>query len=177
MTPKIFISFLVFSFLIHTSVFSQGINLKPTIVPEGGIYNEPVEVQLLTDDENILLYYTLDGTVPGKDNGLLYTEPFIVDSTVYLRAVATGQGQLCSEIAGAGFTMLDENLHDFSSNLPVMVIHQYDTLITPGGRSSTFMMVAHQTGDGRTQITSEPVFKGRANINIRGSTSSLSGYH
>ena len=149
----------------------EGIHTQPAIVPDGGIYSTPVEVQLLADDDKVDIYYTWDGSLPCEDNGILYTGPFEVDSTVYLRAIATGQGRRHSAVAGAGFTMLDEDLQDFSSNLPVMVIHQYDTLITPGRRSSAFMMVADQTGDGRTNLSIDPVFKGRANINIRGSTS------
>ena len=44
-------------------------------------------------------YYTLDGSEPFKENGTLYTEPFVVDRNYKVRAVAVADKHFNSEVA------------------------------------------------------------------------------
>ena len=40
----------------------------PTITPEGGIFTEPVQVTIASDQSNASIYYTLDGTDPTNES-------------------------------------------------------------------------------------------------------------
>lgn len=45
------------------------------------------------------IYFTLDETVPSKDNGTLYAEPFTLSGDATVKAIAVKEGLLDSEIA------------------------------------------------------------------------------
>lgn len=48
---------------------------------------------LTCDDENAEIYYTTDGSRVTKDNGILYTEPIYVDSSMRLHIMAISDGK------------------------------------------------------------------------------------
>ena len=55
---------------------------------DSGNYAESISVSLRTLQENVSIYYTLDGSFPTKQNGTLYTEPVEITQSSMLRAVA-----------------------------------------------------------------------------------------
>lgn len=59
---------------------------SPKISPEGGKYNE-VQTVTITPAANTTVYYTLDGTTP-TDASTKYVEPFTVDKTTTVKAIA-----------------------------------------------------------------------------------------
>ncbi|TVQ90682.1 MAG: T9SS C-terminal target domain-containing protein [Bacteroidetes bacterium] len=149
----------------------SGMAEKPAIFPSSGIYNEPVTIEIISPEDDVQIYYTTDGSFPDANNGNLYTGPFTINNTVYLRAIAVRQGSLQSEIAAATFSLAHQDVKGFSSNIPVMVIHEFNTPITPGDRTPAFMtLLSSETGE-RINITDTPGFDGRIKINIRGSSS------
>lgn len=61
-------------------------------------------------------YYTLDGSEPSKDNGTLYTEPFVVDRNYKVRAVAVMDKHFNSSVAeyvidGVSTTFLADGIY------------------------------------------------------------------
>ncbi len=61
-------------------------------------------------------YYTLDGSEPSKDNGTLYTEPFVVDRNYIVKAVAVMDKHFNStvssyEISGVSTTFLADGIY------------------------------------------------------------------
>ncbi len=79
--------------------------VKPTITPNGGIFNELVEVSLQTTTPGATIYYTDDGSIPTTDS-LQYAAPFtlIADATVSAFTVASGYND--SAVASADFTVI-----------------------------------------------------------------------
>lgn len=90
--------------------------LAPTANITTGAYNDELVVTLSTETEGAKIYYTTDGTVPNvsdstfkaernefdlleKSNGILYTEPFTIDSSANLIYVAIKDGMNNSEIS------------------------------------------------------------------------------
>jgi hypothetical protein len=59
--------------------------------PAGGIYNNFVEVSLSSPDEEADIYFTLDGSEPDTGSEL-YSDPFSIDETTEVRAVAVLDG-------------------------------------------------------------------------------------
>ena len=53
-----------------------------------GFYDEPFEVEITTETPGALIRYTVDGTVPTEENGVVYTAPLRIDKTTTLRAAA-----------------------------------------------------------------------------------------
>ena len=48
----------------------------PIVNPESGDYGSPVVISAFSGKVTDSIYYTLDGTDPDEENGILYTEPF-----------------------------------------------------------------------------------------------------
>ncbi|MCQ2360711.1 MAG: CotH kinase family protein [Paludibacteraceae bacterium] len=70
---------------------SKVLTSTPVISQKSGFYNEPVTVEITTDDDLAEIRYTLDGSVPdGTSN--LYTEPLTFETTTVLRAVSYIEG-------------------------------------------------------------------------------------
>lgn len=65
---------------------------KPSFGVNSGIYNSEFYLSI-TASKNDEIYYTTDGSYPSKNNGVLYTEPFLIDSTVCIRAIAYSQNK------------------------------------------------------------------------------------
>lgn len=56
--------------------------------PNGGFFDAPQMVKLISNEDRARIYYTTDGSEPGKSTGKLYKRPFEVDETSCVRAVA-----------------------------------------------------------------------------------------
>ena len=63
----------------------------PTISPQGGTFARPVEISLTESEPGAEIRYTLDGTVPGK-NDLLYEKPVKLSGPAVLRTRAFKEG-------------------------------------------------------------------------------------
>lgn len=70
-------------------------DLKNTIIENRSesFFNDAIKVELLCEDENAKIYYTTDGSRVSKENGILYTQPFILDSSVRIHAIAFVNGK------------------------------------------------------------------------------------
>lgn len=66
-------------------------------------YDEVQHLDLTCADENVEIYYTLDKTIPSKDNGILYTKPIELTKTSTVYAVAYSKNGAKSEIAKRTF--------------------------------------------------------------------------
>ena len=65
---------------------------KPVFSVSSGIYNSEFYLSI-SSDTDAEIYYTTDGSYPSKNNGVLYSEPFLIDSTVCVRAIAYSQNK------------------------------------------------------------------------------------
>ncbi len=80
---------------------------------EGGFYQEPVSVELYC--KGAIIYYTLDGSFPSKD-GIRYEEPFVIEETSMVRAIAIKKG---IEPVTAGHTYF---INEPTTQLPIVSI-------------------------------------------------------
>lgn len=66
---------------------------KAVMTPPAGEQKKPISVVLKCATPDAVIRYTLDGTVPGPDDGMLYTAPIPVDKTTTIVAVAFLKGK------------------------------------------------------------------------------------
>ncbi len=129
--------------------------LSPVIKLEN--YNVLIDgynVISIISDEECDIYYTLDESIPSKNNGILYNpnEPIIVDSDVTINAIATKNGMKDSPISTEHFyqlqspviTVLDGDVYMVASigcdifytsslSLNPSILQQYITNFNPKG--------------------------------------------
>ena len=74
----------------------------PVISPGGGTYTDAVTVTLTTATPGAEIYYTLDGTTPGRDS-TVYTDPFVLEESAVVKATAFLDGYQNSAVTSADF--------------------------------------------------------------------------
>lgn len=80
----------------------------PYLVAKGSIIREPMQVEIETIIPDCEIYYTLDGSMPGK-NSRLYSEPLSLDKTTTLTAIAWKEGYGFSNPVEGNFINIDIN--------------------------------------------------------------------
>ncbi len=77
----------------------------PQLSLEPGNYYEPIKIEITIEDENGLIYYTLDGSEPNTDS-YLYEEQFEIDQHTLVRTKSYKDGMLPSEVVSAQYNIL-----------------------------------------------------------------------
>ena len=160
--------------------FSQTLS-SPVFSHPGGQYTEDVEITL-SSNEGADIYYTRDGTVPSPNNGFLYTTPINLSGSFTIRARAFKVGALASETKSHVFNRLAADVVSFSSNLPLVIINDYDSQLSSGDRTPGSITFIEADNGERTYITGDQTFQSRMVINKRGSSSlnfpkNMYGFH
>lgn len=73
-----------------------GMCSAPSFSVMGGRFNQKFTLTIKAPLKGAKIYYTLDGSSPTKEKGLLYVKPLVIDRTVVVRAVAISQSLLPS---------------------------------------------------------------------------------
>jgi hypothetical protein len=144
---------------------------KPEFLTAPGAYPGSVQVSLHTEEAGAHILYTTDGSRPTASNATVYTGPFQLSNTATVRAVAARAGSMNSAIAAATYNITTGALAGFSSNLPLMIINQFDQPIGPDEKTIAYLTLVDQATDGRYHLTSANPLNSRINIEIRGSSS------
>ena len=76
----------------------------PTFSPTGGAFYEAQDVTISSDTEGASIYYTLDGSTP-TTSSTLYSTAIAVSSTTTIKAIATKDKMVDSEVAIATYTI------------------------------------------------------------------------
>lgn len=153
----------------------------PQFSHEGGAITSSVQL-ILTSPDGADIYYTLDGSEPQPGRSSQYSGPLPINRTMMVRARAASENALESEVKTAIFNYLSPQVANFSSNLPLVIINQYNTDITPGDRTPGAITFIDRDTNGRATIASEQRFQSRMKINKRGSSSlsfpkNMYGFH
>ena len=77
---------------------------SPSIIPAGGVFGAAQTVSLASASPSATIRFTLDGTVPTNASPV-YTQPFLVETSTTVNAIAIGDGGLTSMVVVADFTI------------------------------------------------------------------------
>ena len=79
----------------------------PSATPLGGDFTGEIRVALMSANDSATLYYTLDGTSPDTSKTRKqYSEPIILRQSTLLKAVATRNGMLNSDIMSEKYSLI-----------------------------------------------------------------------
>lgn len=70
----------------------EDLSLQLDIQPRGGSYIERQTVTINCEDPEAAIYYTVNGSAPSPDNGILYNTPFVIEESTQVKAVAIREG-------------------------------------------------------------------------------------
>ncbi|MBX3732799.1 MAG: CotH kinase family protein [Verrucomicrobiae bacterium] len=139
----------------------------------GGLFTASFSLGLETDSPGAQIRYTLDGSLPG-DRSPLYTGPIGISATTQVRARAFEADLLPGPPSSEIYVQLAASLAGFSSDLPVMILHNFGAGGVPGSpaipRQFAGVILCEPGAGGRTSLTNPATLNARAGINIRGSS-------
>ncbi len=147
----------------------SGIQSPPVFSHEGGLYTESFQLTL-TSDPDVMIYYTLSDQTPNPGTGMLYTAPISISGTAIVRARAYKQGKIPSEPKTMVYSRIATNIQGFRSNLPVVILHQFNTPITPGDRTPAAAVFIDHNGGDSTYMIGDIALQSRILADIRGSS-------
>ncbi len=142
----------------------------PHFSHDGGQYVEPFEL-IIASGEDSEVFYTTDGSIPDAASGTEYTDPVFIDKTVVIRARAYRQDGGVSEVVSKVYTKLDEDVASFNSDLPLVIMHQFDVPIVPSVRTPAYITIIDHNQGERTWLAGDVDLQSRIQTNIRGSSS------
>ena len=134
------------------------------ILPRGGVFVSTVTVTVTAAAE---VRFTLDGSEP-TTNSTRYTGPLQLSNSCVLHARAFGQpGAVTAET----YTLLETNLLDFNSNLPLVLIQTFGHALQPETSRMASVRFIDVGASNRSSIRGAENFDGRAGVKTRGYSS------
>lgn len=73
-----------------------------------GFYNGPFQLAITSDTAGASIYYTTDGSAPTLGAGTIYTAPLTIDHTTVVRAIATKNGYLTTNVDTQTYLFLND---------------------------------------------------------------------
>ncbi|GAH77360.1 unnamed protein product, partial [marine sediment metagenome] len=111
-----------------------GMAATPYFSHPGGTFATNFSLGLATKSPPAQIYYTTNGDEP-TTGSTLYTAPFTVNLTTWVRARAYEPGLVPSPIVSETYIKLDPDVQSFSSNLPIVLIDSFGANIDNADRS------------------------------------------
>jgi hypothetical protein len=140
-----------------------------TLSPPGGAFVGKTTVKLSARADSTPIHYTLDGSEPGEASPL-YSTPLQITNSTLVRVKAFPREGPPTAVATEVYTILEDDLANFSSNLPLIIIDALGTNIVHERKVAAAIHFM-DGGKDRTRLTNAVDFSGRCLINIRGRAS------
>lgn len=138
--------------------------------PEG-VFGEDFDLELIDPTGQAEIRFTLDGSPP-TETATLYESPIPITGSTEVRVILTEPGKAPSRPITRRYARLESGLRDFSSNLPVFVLHTMGQTIDEFRFTPTLLQLLEPGEDGRTRLDRNATFTGKGALRIRGSSTS-----
>ena len=163
-------------FLLGLGSLAQGskaaaapIDSGPFFSLPGGVYTNNLKVELTVKEPGVTIRFTVDGSEPGT-NSALYSAPISITNSALVRARAFRPNARPGVLVAEAYTLLGENVRDFRSNLPLVIINTFGQTLSQEAKIPVSVRFIRQGGQGGS-LTGPADFNGRAVLNIRGHSS------
>jgi len=136
--------------------------------PAGGVFASNVPVVITSSFP--VVRFTVDGSEV-TSNALLYAGPVVVSNSCLLLARGFSSNGVAGEMVAETFSLLDTNLPDFKSNLPLVLIDTFGRFVVSGTNIGATLRVIDAGTNGVTSLLGPAAFAGRAGVKLRGYSS------
>jgi len=135
--------------------------------PSGGVFATRPSVRLSTSSG--VIHFTVDGTEPTARSPR-YSKPVPAPEQAPIKARVFSGTNAIGAVAAQTYTVLDKDLADFTSNLPLVVVNTFGQKVDNINRVAASIRIV-ESRQGRTSWSSEADFDGLASIKVRGHSS------
>jgi hypothetical protein len=116
-----------------------------------------------------LIRYTLDRTIP-TETSPIYSGPLAVANSLQVRARVFAPGLFPGPVKTGSYIALNPNVVNFTSDLPILVVHSFGAGSLNGATYRSAFMTIHEPVRGRSSLTNPPHLTTRAGFKDRGSS-------
>ena len=124
-----------------------------------GEYTEGQMLTFTKDDETII-YYTTDGSIPSADNGIIYSLPIDINKSMTVKAISTKYGYSDSEIVELNYTLPEVDMPEAN-----IESGEYDEIITIELSTGNYEDAIYYTLDGSDPIENGMLYTVPIHIN------------
>ena len=151
------------------STLEKKTTASPSFSFPGGVYSNSVLVKLSGSTPGSVIHYSVDGSEPSEASPA-FSEPIRISGSTLLRAKAFAAGFVPSVIVCQTYTILDESLLNWSSNLPVVILHTFRGYVSHDTKTPVSARFINNPA-GRNFLTGPADFDGRGTLKVRGRSS------
>lgn len=143
----------------------------PEFSVESGTFLNSFQITLTTSSPTAAIYYTLDESSP-TTGSTLYSNSITIDATTMVRAIAVEPGLAAGPVVSATYVKLASDLTSFTSDLPVIVLDNFDSGSVPNNVKQHAFLGLFEPDEisGRTSLDDAASITTRSGIKIRGSS-------
>src|SRR2546426_253857 len=148
---------------------AQGLALPPQFAPLGSVYTNNVRVRLTSATAGAVIRYTVDGSEP-TDRSPVFSQSVSITNSALLKARVFVPDSAPSPTVSQTYTLLDETVANFSSNLPLVILNTFGGYVSRESKTPISATVINPSG-GRCSLTGHADFNGRGTLHFRGRSS------
>ncbi len=145
----------------------------------GRAFTQNFSLELSVPNPGAVIHYTTDGSIPTNTPASpspVYSSPISINGSTMVRAKAFLPGAIEGPGSTEGYMKLDPSQANFSSDLPIVLLHKFSPGQPPGANDSRrvpgFMLIYEPDPEtGRATLTGEPSLGTRCGYRKRGSSS------
>jgi hypothetical protein len=141
----------------------------PEFSVPGGVFADELEIALTAGSPAARIHYTLDGSEPVASSPVS-SGPFTITRTTLVKARCFEPGLSPSLTVARAYTLIDPELAEFTSNLPLVIVNTFGQHITKNQPVSASIRFV-EAGEGRAALTGPGHYDGHGKINYRGFSS------
>lgn len=137
----------------------------------GGTYTTDFELALSLAEPaaGAVIRYTVDRSLP-TETSPIYSSPIAITNSIQIRARAFAPGLLAGEAHSEMFLKLEGTVPTFTSDLPVMILHNFGGRRPPATGQQPAYLQVFEPLNGVTSLTNRPTLTSRVGIGARGSS-------
>lgn len=152
---------------VNENVTLNGISFSKA----GGTYSDNFALTL-SANAGLTIKYTFNNAEPDLSNGITYSNPITISNTRMIRVrTFDAQGNSVQSVTQT-YIKVAPDIVDFSSDMPIMIITSFSSIITDGDREPSYLEINDVDGSGRTYLMDdESALKSTMVINKRGASS------
>jgi hypothetical protein len=141
----------------------------PSFAPAGGVFADPVLVDLKAADPAATIRFTLNGSEPSA-KAEAFTSPIRLTATTLVKAKVFLDGKPAGPSVSQTYTVIEKELEKFTSNLPLVILNTFGHEVERENKLPASVRFI-DTEKGRSSLLRSADFEGRCDVNLRGNTS------
>ena len=161
------------------ATIGPGFAPEPQFSQAGGTFVSPFQLSLSAADPEVVVRYTMDGTMP-TDVSPVYSGPITIGACTQVRARAFGPTLMPGPIHSESYIQITPEVAELASDLPAVILYNFGAGAVPIIEGSPYQFANlsfYEPVNGLTFLTNAPTLSTRTGIRVRGQSTRYFAKH